>query len=365
MNIPDTIFALLEDNEKIAKKFYHIETSVLTVLNFRDFFELLLTEISQTFVIPHVWISIIQETEIAEQILAMQDSAILQSSTGFLTQENFMSLIGPCREPLLVNKNLERFNRLLPPASNYGLGSITLLPVFLGETTVGSLNLADTSKERFKPGMDTDLLSRLALKISLCLSNVAAHERLKQLAFCDPLTGLLNRRMMESVLEGEFERSKRYGTQLSVAFLDLDDFKQINDTFGHEQGDKTLIFFARSLDTIKRTNDIIARFGGDEFIIILPSTPGNEAVKYIRRLEALMVEKPMKIDQKNHENQVVQKIQGFQEIQEVQEIKFSWGIASIRDPEVKTCPDLLNLADQRLYLCKNAKKKINSYEVDR
>ena len=338
MNIPDVILAQLEANEQVAKKFHYIETSVLTVLNFRDFFEQLLTKISQTFLIPHVWISIIQESNIAGQILTMEDSAILKSNTSFLTEKVFMTLVGPCRLPLLVNQNLEQFTPLMPPESNYVLGSLALVPIFLGDITVGSLNLADVSQERFKPGIDTDLLANLALKISLCLSNVAAHERLRAMAFNDPLTGLLNRRIMETILEREFERSMRYGSHLSVVFLDLDHFKNINDTFGHDQGDRTLVYFAGKLENAKRGTDIVARFAGDEFVVILPSTTDIEAESYIQRLETLMAEQPLKIEQ------------GYLTIE------FSWGIASIESPDIKTYSNLLKLADQRLYQSKSAKK---------
>ncbi|MDY0219806.1 MAG: sensor domain-containing diguanylate cyclase [Desulfobacterium sp.] len=339
MNIPETILAQLEANEQVAKKFHYIETSVLTVLNFRDFFEQLLTKISQTFLIPHVWISIVQESKIACQILAMEDSTILKSSTGFLPQKDFLALVGHRRQPLLANQNLERFAPLLPPESSYKLGSIAIAPIFLDGITIGSLNQGDHSRDRFMPGIDTDLLARLALKISLCLSNVAAHEQLRTLAFHDVLTGLLNRRVMETILEREFQRSMRYDSPLSVVFLDLDHFKAINDAFGHDQGDKTLVYFAEKLENAKRTTDIVARFAGDEFVVILPSTTGKEAGRYIQRLETLLVDQPLRINQENHA------------------IKFSWGTASIESLKIKTYSNLLKLADQRLYQSKNAKKK--------
>ena len=196
MKIPDAILARLEANEQVAKKFHHIEMSVLTILNFQDFFEQLLTRLGQTFQVPHVWISIFRDSAIADQILAMEDSAVLKSSTSFVTQGDFLRLIGPGRQPLLANQNLDRFLPLVPPEANYDIGSIAIAPIFLDGEGIGSLNQADSAWDRFMPGIDTDLLARLALKISLCLSNVAAHEKLRHLAFHDPLTGLLNRRVM-------------------------------------------------------------------------------------------------------------------------------------------------------------------------
>lgn len=340
MKIPDAVLARLEANEQVAKKFHHIEISVLTILNFQDFFEQLLTKVGQTFQIPHVWISIIRESAIADQILAMEDSAVLKSSTSFVTHDTFLRLTGSGRQPLLANQNLDRFSPLIPPEANYDIGSIAIAPIFLDGDRIGSLNQADRACDRFMPGIDTDLLARLSLKISLCLSNVAAHEKLRHMAFHDPLTGLLNRRVMETILEREFERSRRYCTPLSVVFLDLDHFKRINDTFGHDQGDRALVCFAQSLCAAKRANDIVARFAGDEFVVILPSTTRRETDRYLARLNALLAQQPLKINQSC-----------FQ-------IDFSWGVASISDVGINCSDDLLRLADQQLYATKKSKKTL-------
>ncbi len=338
MKIPDEILARLEANERVAKKFHHIEISLLTILNFQDFFEQLLTKVSQTFQIPHVWISIIRESAIADQILAMEDSAVLKSSTSFVTHRNFLRLIGSGRQPLLANQHLDRFSPLVPPEANYDIGSIAIAPIFLDGDGIGSLNQADQSCDRFMPGIDTDLLARLALKISLCLSNVAAHEKLRHLAFHDPLTGLLNRRVMETILEREFERARRYCTPLSLVFLDLDNFKRINDTFGHDQGDQALICFAQSLGAAQRTNDIVARFAGDEFVVILPSTTRKETAAYLARLKTLLAHHPLKIKES------------------YLQIDFSWGVAAVSDPGINRSADLLRLADRQLYATKKSKK---------
>ncbi|ACN16663.1 putative reponse regulator (CheY and GGDEF domain family protein) [Desulforapulum autotrophicum HRM2] len=341
MKIPDAILARLAANEQVAKKFHHIEISVLTILNFQDFFEQLLTKVGQTFQIPHVWISIIQESAIADQILAMEDSAVLKSSTSFITHSTFLRLIGSYRQPLLANQNLDRFSPLVPPEAHYDIGSIAIAPLFIDGELIGSLNQADQVCDRFMPGIDTDLLARLSLKISLCLSNVAAHEKLRHLAFHDPLTGLLNRRVMETILEREFERAKRYCTPLSVVFLDLDHFKRINDTFGHDQGDRALVCFAQSLGAAKRANDIVARFAGDEFVVILPSTTRQETDSYLARLNALLAQQPVKVNQSC-----------FQ-------INFSWGVASISDLGINRSADLLRHADQQLYVTKKNKKTLS------
>jgi len=340
MNIPESIIQRLEENEQVAIKFHELESSILNILNFQDFFENLLTKISQTFRVPHVWISVIGESPIAGQILAMEDSDLLKSKTAFVSKRDFHNLIGQTQRPLLANTELIRFSTLCPSRSDYRLGSIAIAPISLDGVIIGSLNQGDEDPNRFMPGIDADLLERLSLKISLCLSNVAAHERLQHLAFHDPLTGLLNRRVMETMLEQEYERSKRYRSPLSVIFLDLDDFKGINDTFGHDQGDRALIHLSRALTAEKRTNDIVARFAGDEFVVILPSTIQAEATHYIQRVKAILAEQSVTTADTSFY------------------VNFSSGIASVPDPEAKaeiaSSTALLKLADQRLY---QAKKK--------
>jgi len=334
MNIPETLLQRLEENEQVAKKFHYIENKILTILNFQDFFEQLLTEIGQTFCVPHVWISVINESSIAKQIQAMEDSYLLKSNTSFISEKDFMAVTGPTLRPFLANMELTRFCALFPLESDYNLGSIAVAPISLDGITIGSLNQGDSEADRFMPGIDTNLLESLALKISLCLSNVAAHEQLKHLAYHDPLTGLLNRRIMETILDKEFQRSKRYVLPLSIIFIDLDRFKAVNDTFGHDAGDMALIHLAHALRKAKRSTDILARFAGDEFVVILPSTTRIEAMNYIYRVKEFLAEKPVQTENSNFN------------------IALSSGIASIPDPEILSSAELLKLADQRLYLAK-------------
>jgi len=143
---------------------------------------------------------------------------------------------------------------------------------------------------------------------------------------------------MERILEREYLRATRYKTDLSLIFLDLDDFKTINDTAGHDVGDQALRLVADTLTRLKRDSDIVARFAGDEFVVILPSTDKSETEYYIKRVEAYLDSYPM-----THEND-----RFF--------IKMSHGISAVSDLGIKDHHSLLKAADQLLYLEK-AKKK--------
>jgi uncharacterized protein YigA (DUF484 family) len=213
MTIPTSILERLKQNEIIAKKFHEIEISILSILNFQDFIEKLLFEISSKFFVPYTWLSIIEESNITEYLHNIQNSELLKTSTAFISEKQFSNITQNRLKPLLSNKNLIQFNALIPEAANYKIGSIAIAPITLDGAIVGSINQADKNINRFEPGIDTSLLEQMALKASLCLSNVTAHEQLKFLAFHDPLTKLLNRRVMERILEREFQRSKRYHIQ--------------------------------------------------------------------------------------------------------------------------------------------------------
>jgi diguanylate cyclase (GGDEF)-like protein len=106
-----------------------------------------------------------------------------------------------------------------------------------------------------------------------------ANELLRQLAVIDGLTGLINRRHLDERLAHEFNVSRRNDTPLSVLLLDLDHFKAINDTLGHEAGDKALIHLSRELEKLFRRTDVIARYGGEEFVVLLPNTDEAAAMQ--------------------------------------------------------------------------------------
>jgi diguanylate cyclase (GGDEF)-like protein len=118
----------------------------------------------------------------------------------------------------------------------------------------------------------------------------ARAEQFERLALVDSLTGLSNRRVAEGQLESEAARSKRYGHPLTVISFDLDNFKQINDTYGHPAGDQVLREFARRLNSAIRKSDTAARMGGDEFLILLPECDTTRVQTLLSRLRYMETE---------------------------------------------------------------------------
>jgi len=134
------------------------------------------------------------------------------------------------------------------------------------------------------------LLGFLLLFSSLLSALRAALWREKAAARVDELTQISNRRAFSELARAEIERMARYGGSFTVAYLDLDDFKQVNDRFGHETGDRVLVATAKAIRKSLRVNDIVARLGGDEFVVLLPQTEPSDAEAVLRKLEDQLAE---------------------------------------------------------------------------
>ncbi|MGJ4729776.1 HDOD domain-containing protein [Luteimonas sp. SDU101] len=157
--------------------------------------------------------------------------------------------------------------------------------------------------------------------------------QLEELALRDPLTGMYNRLQLENVLEREFEASVRLGQPLTLAFIDLDDFKRVNDRHGHLVGDQVLSEFARMLSRRLRSADLIARYGGEEFLVVLGNSGIDAASAVIRRILEEVARTPMAI---------VESIPLY--------VTFSAGLATHGEHErFGNARELLNAADQALY----------------
>jgi diguanylate cyclase (GGDEF)-like protein len=133
-----------------------------------------------------------------------------------------------------------------------------------------------------------ELMRQLVVKNKLLEEALQAKEEtereLRRLTISDPLTGLHNRRQLTAVLQKEFQRWKRYRIDCTCMMLDLDHFKRINDTYGHDAGDEVLKGFAKLLDANIRKIDGCFRYGGEEFVVVLPAAPIAEAVQVAERL---------------------------------------------------------------------------------
>jgi diguanylate cyclase (GGDEF)-like protein len=127
--------------------------------------------------------------------------------------------------------------------------------------------------------------AELEAKLARAFRERELFQRLEQLSLSDSLTSLWNRRAFDKRFTREVERANRQGYQLFLAIIDIDNFKDFNDTFGHQEGDKVLISLARILEDCTRTNvDLCCRLGGDEFAVVLPQTTASQATEIVQRI---------------------------------------------------------------------------------
>jgi diguanylate cyclase len=161
-------------------------------------------------------------------------------------------------------------------------------------------------------------------------------EQMSELVREDQLTGSLNRRGLEDVFDREMARSARRSAPLCIAMLDLDDFKRLNDTYGHAAGDQALIHVVRVIKDTLRSMDVIARFGGEEFMIVLPETPLDEAIHTVTRVQRELTKRIFM-----HDNQRLL-------------LTFSAGVAMRAPNEDQQA--LIKRADDALYKAKKAGK---------
>lgn len=158
---------------------------------------------------------------------------------------------------------------------------------------------------------------------------------LEEQAARDPLTGLYNRRHFSEVITREFAAAERYGSDLTCLMFDVDHFKHVNDRYGHRTGDRVLIALAESISAELRSSDVAARFGGDEFILLLPQTAATQASVLAERITSRFAV------------QVAEVAPGV-------DATLSIGVASLRTTRARSSEALIHEADVALYAAKNA-----------
>jgi diguanylate cyclase (GGDEF)-like protein len=163
--------------------------------------------------------------------------------------------------------------------------SIMVVPLKIGSKSIGVLSVQSYQSNAYSES-DLEMLELLGANAAIALENARLFSEVQELAITDPVTGLYNRRKFLELAEQEFNRSIRYEHHLSAIMLDIDNFKIVNDTYGHSVGDQVLIQLADVCQAAIRQVDFLARFGGEEFMVLLPETDVNEAAIMAERLRS-------------------------------------------------------------------------------
>ena len=204
-------------------------------------------------------------------------------------------------------------------------------PIIFKQVTIGFVVLAGT--KQFTVG-DLDKLSAYGSILAVAFNNALTHHQMQQLAAIDALTGIYNRRFGSNRIQEEFARTVRSGIPLSLIMLDIDHFKAINDTYGHMIGDKVIMTIAKCIKGAVREGDVVIRYGGEEFLCLLPGASGKDAGFIAERIRGLVKDTLYK--------------SGDQEIH----VTVSLGTATYPSQEIADTQQLIRLADTSMYKAK-------------
>lgn len=216
--------------------------------------------------------------------------------------------------------------------------SILVVPLKIGARCIGVLS-AQSYQPRMYSNSDREMLELLATNVAIAVENARLFDEVQKLASMDSLTQLYNRRKFEELAKVEFERSRRYHRPLCAVMIDLDQFKLVNDTYGHIVGDQALAAVASLCKKNLRSLDILARFGGEEFILLLPETCLTEALTTAQRLR--------------YECEAEE----FNTTRGVISLSISLGLIEL-DDSCTSLEELINRADQALYASKHAGRNV-------
>ena len=264
----------------------------------------------------------------AELAIAVGDMALPVGISVPITEEVHRRL-RDSREPIILDG--EPMQSMLPPEIRELMtaASGVAVPLLANGELIGALSVSHIERHRYSARV-IRLLQRLAVHAAVAVANARLHEQVRTLSLTDPLTHLPNRRHMDMFLAKEFAAAER-GRSLTVVLFDLNDFKQYNDTAGHQAGDTVLQRFAELMAGETRAMNLAARYGGDEFICILSDTDEEGGAIHAGRV-----------------------MKAVREDAAMGAVSVSAGVATFEDG-MTTSDDLIRRADEALYRAKSAR----------
>jgi len=221
-------------------------------------------------------------------------------------------------------------------AENYRTKNCAVVPLICQNRVVGVLNLADKMDEDHFNSNDAALIELFSQLVGASIGNIKLFEKIQRQATTDGLTGLVNHKTFYEVLEKELWRSRRYGGQISLIMVDIDNLKTINDAYGHRAGDKAIREISKRIKECIRQIDTAARYGGDEFAIILLNTSLEDAIVVAQRM--------------------VDAVANAQTTWQKEQIPLSISVGLGQYDAENTPEDITSRSDQALYMAKQAGK---------
>jgi len=286
-------------NESILRRSQARELTLLQSATLVELFDNLVNGLQQSFELDQVSLTLADpEHEIRHLMLF---SNVEQADLDGVMFCDSLAEISPLFEHL-TKPSLKSFRGDLHGVlfdSESSLASVAILPLTRGERIVGSLNFGSSDAKRFTRYHATDFLQHLAVIAGFCLENGVNRSKLTWAGLTDVLTGWHNRRYLEARLPEEFALAARGSDSVSLLMFDVDHFKRVNDEHGHDAGDKALREIALRVQKEIRLSDVAARWGGEEFVVVLPRTSLSEGIILAERVRSAVNRTPIRVNAKH------------------------------------------------------------------
>lgn len=330
----DSLTKLLERRNEELASLIEIGKALTSSLDIRAILETIMKQV-ELLIKPKTWSLLLVDSESGDLIFEIVVSSVSEQLLGVRLErgKGIAGWVAQHGQPLLIHdvSKDERFAEHFDRELLFTTRSIVCVPMKIKDQVIGVIELINSFEESDFDEGDILLISAIADFAAIALENARNYKRINELVITDDLTGLYNSRHFGKLIENELNRSSRYGEHFSLIFLDLDHFKGINDTHGHLVGSRMLAEFGRLVGKRIRSTDMAARYGGDEFAVILPHTGKVQAVNLAGQLLCAMRETSFVSD----ENIPI-------------ELTASFGVATFPD-DAGSPGDLIKAADSAMY----------------
>jgi len=281
--------ATLKQVKKELAFFINVGKLLTSTLELNKVTEIIVANV-QKIVSVEAWSLLLTDDKMGELYCAVTKGSYLPGELKDVRLKIGEGIAGIAAErgkPVIVRDVLKdkRCSKYFKDVKGLAPKDVLCIPIMSKKNIIGVLELVNKKNDRIFTKNEQELLLKFADQASMAIERASLYHKMANLAITDDLTKLFNLRYLYRVLDTEVKRCRRYHSTFAIIFLDLDSFKLVNDTHGHLIGSKTLVEVARMLAGSLRDVDIISRYGGDEFVIVLPHTTVDMAYKIAARIQ--------------------------------------------------------------------------------
>lgn len=285
-------------NEHKLRRFQSLELRLIGNTSLFELIELILYPDYSTFRWDIVTLLLLDPEYEIQRVLEEEGTDPGEHPTlMFATECEPLAALFPASMFPMLGPYRQRCHASLFPRPRRAPSSVMLLPLVRHGKLIGSLNIGSYSRDRFVKGVRYDFFEHLAAVVAICLENAVNMERLKRQGLTDTLTAVNNRRFFDQRLSEEIEAAKRDGLPLSCLLLDVDHFKKVNDSHGHQAGDRVLMEVAALIRAQLRGNDVLSRYGGEEFGALLAHTSNEKATEVAERVRSSIAQRDFALEE--------------------------------------------------------------------